>query len=66
MMNAYIAPATLARLDRLPKNRRIGAVVPEAPKPTEMEVWEHGFGVGLFFGGLLVDALLLGLQYLNG
>jgi len=66
MTNAYIAPATLARIDRLPKNRRIGEVAEKPAAPTEMEVWQDGFGVGLFFGGLLVDAILLGLHYLNG
>ena len=65
-MNAYIAPATLARIDRLPKNRRLGEVAPEAPKPTEIEVWKDGFGVGLFFGSVLVDVMLLAAHYLNG
>ena len=64
-MNAYIDPQTAARIRNLPRNRRIGAVAPEAPKPTEIEVWKDGFGVGLFFGSLLVDAVILGLHYIN-
>ena len=63
----YIDPATRARIANLPKNVRIVPGAPKpAPKPTELEVWKDGFGVGLFFGGLMIEALLHGLTWING
>ena len=63
----YISDEQLARIRSLPQNRRIQPGAPvKAPKPTDMEVWQDGFGIGIFFGSLAVDAMILALQWLNG
>jgi hypothetical protein len=52
---------TAARLNNLPKNVRRTAQ-PVAPA----DPWRAGFEVGLLFGCLFVEALFLGLTWLNG